>query len=252
MNKVTNPAKRLLMLIEPLSTRSNQQSASHVWSEAFGLDKSKTSSDPHEIFLKLNLLREELDLVENLMSETDLSPSLYAPYLARIRNVISIRNLDAHWGSYQGHLGVDTILALKYCVEILPSESELAKEELQAVLDKVYELKQEIANSKLSRGVHDFLISQLSIIEKAVLEYPIIGSAAIKRAFRDGFSDLVSHADNLDKEKDKEEAAKVANIWSSLKAAGKEFVETDRIATAYLSIIEKGHSASQAVISLLT
>lgn len=239
------------MLVEQVSRKPDQIPASQVWAEIFGLDVEKAHSDPHKAYVLLNLVREEVDLIERLMRDTAFSEALYAPYLVRVRNAVSISNINASWSNYKSNLQPDTILALKYCSEILPAEPQLSTEELQRVLDKVHELKQEIGNTRLSRGVYDFLMSQLAIIERSILEYPIKGGDAIRRAFRDGFADLVSHADNLEKELDKAEASKVAAIWSSLKEAGKEFVEAERIASAYVRLIEKGQAASQTVMGLL-
>lgn len=251
MSEFTNSAKRILKLVEQLADKPDQPSAAQVWAEVFGLDAEKANTDPHVVYTRLNLVREEVDLIDSLMRDTKFSEILYEPYLSRVRKAVSVNNINASWNNYKNNLQPDTILALKYCAEILPSEPLLAMEELQGVLDKVYELRQEINNCHLSRGIRDFLISQLSIIERGILEYPIKGSSAIKRAFHDGFSDLASHADNLEKEEDKVEASKVAGIWSSLKTAGKEFVEADRIASAYINLIEKGQAVSKVVIMFL-
>lgn len=251
MTGFTNPAKRVFAQIQKAANRPDQPSAAATWAEIFGLDPGQANKDPHTVYMRLNLLRGEIDLIESMMKDTSFTEKLYVPYLDRVRKAVSVNNITASWSSYKQHLQPDVFLALRYCAEILPQEESISIEELQAILDKVRELQLEIENSNLSAGVHAFLISQLSIIEKAIVEYPFKGGSAIKNAFREGFADLATHADNLEKADDKKEARKVAGVWSSLKAVGKEFVEADRIATAYINLIEKGQSASEAVIGLL-
>lgn len=124
-------------------------------------------------------------------------------------------------------------------------------EELQNILDRVQELRQEIENSSLSGHVYDFLTGQLDIIEKSIKQYPIKGAESIRKAFSEGFADLATRADDLRNEDDREEAAKVAGLWASLKRAGNAVVDADRIATAYVNLIEKGQTAAEAVTGLL-
>jgi len=248
LNEYANPAKRLLRFVEQVSHKPDQVSTVQVWADALGLDPQIANNDPHQVLIKLKLLREEVDLVEKLMAETPFSAQLYAPYLDRVRRTISVPNSSAGWSNYKQNLQADTLLALRYCSEILPPEPELAMEDLQSVLDKVSELRLEIESLTLSRGVRDFLLRQLDIIENGIHDYPIKGGSAIKNAFKEGFADFASNAYSLEKEADKAEASKVARVWGALQIAGKGFVETDRIATAYVHLIEKGQNASQALI----
>lgn len=248
----TNPAKRVLAIVHEAANKPDSESAAAIWAQVFGLDPHKANDDPHSVYMRLNMLRQEIDLVESMMKGTSFSEDLYVPYLDKVRKVVSLTNIAAGWGNYRPQLQPDTFLALRYCSEILPSEEAVSFEELQQILDKIQELKREIEGSSLSKGVHDFLVSQLAIIEKAIVEYPLKGGSAIRNAFREGFADLVSHSENLEKADDKKETEKVAGIWSSLKTAGKEFVEADRLASAYVGLIEKGQSASFAILNLLS
>lgn len=242
-----------MILIEQIAQKADHMPTGHAWAEVLGLEAQGITNDPHPVQAKLKSIREEIDLVEKLMTETTFSQALYAPYLDRVRKTVSVSNIDSPWANYkQPNLQADTILALRYCSEILLPEPSISIEELQLVLDKVNELRSEIENIQLSRSVHDFLLRQLDIIENGIHDYPIKGGNAIKNAFKEGFSDLASNADSLEKEADKAEVSKIARVWGAFQAAGKTFVETDRIATAYVNLIENGQNASQALIGLLT
>ena len=148
---------------------------------------------------------------------------------------------------------MSSVAGSDHCAEIIPSEPSLEQKDLESILSTINQLKKEIEASSLSNGMHKFLISQLSIVENAIQNYPITGGASIKKAFSEGFTDLVANADNLSKasEVDKKAASKVNQVWSAIKVAGKEIVEVDRIANAYVKLIDKGQAASDAIIGLL-
>jgi hypothetical protein len=248
---VTNSAKRVLKLAQKVSKQPEDKSTAEAWASVFGLEEKTAKSDPHPIYSQLQLVREEIESVKRLMTNTGIPSELYIPYLERVSKVVSVTNIAAPWKNYKQHIQPDVVLSLKYCAALLPEEEALSIEELQKILDKVLELRQEIDNSALSGHVYDFLMGQLEIIEKSIRQYPIKGSESIRRAFTDGFADLASRADDLRNEEDRAEAEKVAGIWASLKKAGSAVVEADRIATAYMNLIEKGQSAADAVAGLL-
>ncbi|HCE2054730.1 TPA: hypothetical protein NGS83_004693, partial [Vibrio parahaemolyticus] len=115
-------------------------------------------------------------------------------------------------------------------------------------------LRQDIENSSLSSGMYDFLISQLDIIESAIQSYPIVGGAALKKAFSEGFTDLASRVDDISDgaENDHEKASKVVKVWGNLKTASKGIAEADKMANALLGLYEKGQNAAEPLLNLLS
>ena len=251
MADMTNSAHRILAVVEKASGQPDDKSTAEVWASVLGLDEKTAKSDPHPIYAQLQLVREEVDSIYRSMSPTEIPVDLYGPYLERVSKTVSVTNLAAPWKNYKKHLQPDVVLCLKYCAALLPVEEPIDHEELQSILDRVQELRQEIENSSLSGHVYDFLAGQLDIIEKSIKQYPIKGAESIRKAFSEGFADLATRADDLRNEDDREEAAKVAGIWAFLKRAGNAVVDADRIATAYVNLIEKGQTAAEAVTGLL-
>lgn len=251
MADMTNSADRILAIVREASRQQDDKSTAEVWASVLGLDEQIAKSDPHPIYAQLQLVREEVDSISRAMSKVDIPVDLYVPYLERVSKTVSVTNLSAPWRSYKKHLQPDVVLCLKYCTALLPKEEPIDYEELQSILDRVQELRQEIESSSLSGHVYGFLAGQLDIIEKSIKQYPIKGAESIRKAFSEGFADLATRADDLRNEDDREEAAKVAGIWASLKRAGNAVVDADRIATAYVNLIEKGQTAAEAVTGLL-
>ncbi len=199
---------------------------------------------------KLGLLRDQVDLVQSSMGYTDFSSNLYKPHLDKIRKTVTVGNIAAGWNNYKPNLSPDTILSLRFCAEIIKDESEISVDELQNLLSKISELRSEIESSDIVGPTYDFIISQLNIIEDAIRDYPIVGGNAVKRAFKNGFSDLTERAEDLAGNEEVVATGKLGKIWKDFKSAGGEFVEADRIANAYIGLIEKGQSLSESVQSL--
>ena len=234
-----------------MQNKPDPPSAAETWAEAFGLDVASSKTDPHDVNQQLTLLRHELDLLEEKMLASSFSESLFKPYIKRVRLTITTNNISASWKTYRNNLSPETILALRYCSEILENEPTADFEELEKVLSDLEKFKESINSSSVNGVTYDFVISQINIIEKAIKNYPIVGGAAIKKAFSDGFADLNVRSEDLAKEEETEVTKGIGKLWNNLKTAGNEFVETDRIANAYIGIINKGHSLAENVIAYL-
>lgn len=251
MTETTNPAKRLFALMEKLSSTNSGTTMAQAWAVVLGLDPETADADPHNVYNKLNLIRQEVDLIERLMRETHFSDGLYKPYLDRTRKVVTISNISGQWGNFAPHLNGETFLALRYCGEILAPEPALSPQELQAVLDKVRDLRSEIENLDLSPAIKSFLLSQLEIIETGIRDYPLRGGAAIKKAFQDGMADLMSHADAVSQAKDQAQVSKLGTVWKAFQEAAKHVVEADKIVSAYVKLLGYGHTAGEKLSNLL-
>lgn len=247
MGTSTNSAQRVLALLKAARPRPEKHTAAEVWAHVFGMDAEKVKTDPHDVYTKLLLVRREIDLIGALMQETAIPEPLVKPYLDRVRRVVSPSNLGSQWLGFKQSLPDDTLLCLSYCAALLPEEPEVDRAELQRILDQVQNLRAEIDSTRLSMQVREFLDEQLAIIERAIQEYPIRGAASIKRAFVDGFSDLAARSGDLRSEEDKKEASRVASAWIALGRAGDAIIKGDKIATAYISLMEKGSRATEAL-----
>ena len=246
-----NSAKRILNILNKLQNATSGDSAFIAWSKALDTIEQIPKKDPHELQRKLGLLKNELDLLEISMSSTELSKSLYLPYIERIKATVSITNLDSPWTNYVGQLGPDVMLCIMFCSEILPSDPNVKFDELNELLNKIKSFREEISSNNLPLSTNQFVNSQLNIIENAILDFPIKGGIAVKQAFTAGLSDLSDKEDSLVKDEAISVIPKVGTFWKDLKKAGDEFVATDRIVNALVSLTEKGQSIANSIISYL-
>ncbi len=212
-----NSAKRILNILNKLQNATSSDSAFIAWSKALDTIEQIPKKDPHELQRKLGLLKNELDLLEISMSSTELSKSLYLPYIERIKATVSITNLDSPWTNYVGQLGPDVMLCIMFCSEILPSDPNVKFDELNELLNKIKSFREEISSNNLPLSTNQFVNSQLDIIENAILDFPIKGGIAVKQAFTAGLSDLSDKEDSLVKDEAISVIPKVGTFWKDLK-----------------------------------
>ena len=248
----SNSGQRILNIAQAARQKNDKLSAAEVWAGVLGLEAKSATSDPHEVNQQLVLLRQELDLLEVQMKGSKFSESLYVPYIGRVRSAVTPSNITATWNNYKPQFTAETILALRYCAEILPDEPESSFEELEHLLSKLSEFEQNLDSTSMNGPTYRFVKSQIEIIKNAIRNYPISGGAAIQKAFSEGFSDLNAKSEDLVNEEQTSVTAKVGEFWRDLKSAGGEFVEANRIANAYIGLVNKGQSLAEGAIALLS
>lgn len=250
VKKYSNSAHRILNIIQIAAPSGGNNPTTTVWANVFGLDAELAKSDPHFVHQKLTLFRAELDLLASAMATTGFSEKLYKPYINNISRTVSVTNIGAAWSSYSSNLGADTILAINFCAEILPDESECDFDSLTEIIDSITKLREQVENSDLHEVTKSFVLSQISIIEKAIQNYPITGVDSIKRAFSEGFSDICSRADNI-REEDADIRSKVGEFWVKLRKVGGAAVEADKIVSAVVKLVENGDKLKDGIAGLL-
>lgn len=254
MNKFSNSAKRILNILISLQGKSPQTSTAQIWAGVLGLDERTVDSDPYELNQELTLIREELNIVEEEMKGTKFSEVLYKPYINQLKLVVTPNNLAAAWSNYKDNINPELILSIRYCSEILDDEEDVDFKELNDLLIKLDEFRKTLNKTKLGESTYRFILNQIGIIEKAIKNYPIIGNAAIKKAFNEGFVDIVDKSydiDSINANENINEKKGFFKMWENLKTIGKAVVEVDKIATALINLGNKGQSIADTATKFL-
>jgi len=237
MDSARNCAERVLRIVNLAFSKSGEIATTQVWAEVFGLNSERAIQDPHEVWEKLRLLRIEIDFVRTLMAKTTFPDDIYTPYLDRLTAVVSVPNISSQWKGYKGNIQPDTILALRYCSEIIQPEGLISTGELQNLLDLILQLREEIKDTPFSPGTQDFLLGQLAIIEGGIRDYPLSGAAAIAKAFHEGFRTPSNPAEDV---KDKQGYSKVMSAWGGLWKLSKDVVHMDNVIKLMGTCVERG------------
>lgn len=250
MNEFSNPAKRVFNLLSEAKKYTDEPVAV-VWSNIFGLDAEEGRKDPHQVTQKLILLRNELDRAEKMMKRKGFSEDLYVPYMEKVRAAIASSTTGYNWKSYSPNLGGETMLCLRFCSELLDEEPEGNFEELQAILDELEKFKASVKKTDSESSLYAFVMAQIEIMEGAILDYPISGGEAIKKAFHEGWMDVMDRESELSEQKHTEETRNLGAIWERLKKATQPIVDADRMANSLIGIFQKGESIADKVSELL-
>lgn len=250
---LSNSAKRLLYYLEKARRASAKLSTASVWETAFGL----RNDDPDLIYQRLSLIRYELDQVEKKIAEKGFSSDLYLPYIEQIRSVISSKNIDAPWENYRPKLDEIAFLAIRWCSEIIGQESTADLGGLEKLLEELMKFKTSLEKNKIEGIIYNFVINQINIIEQAIKDYPISGQAAIKKAYKEKYIDIVEKTEDLKdhvlSNNDKNYLNQLKNIWEKFDSA------TNKITNVYKKIkdvksiyIENKETVDNAGVFLLS
>lgn len=251
MNEFSNSATRISALIKKAKALNPQSATSVIWAQVFGLDENVAQSDPHELQTHLKLVREEIDLLERQMSETKFSKCLYEVYLQNVRSMVSVSNLGAQWASYNHYAGNDTLLALDFCAEIIETEELVNLEELQQILDLVRDLRTEIGSSNISSSHRSFLLHQLEIIERGIKDYPIKGTASLKKAFKDGITESISVLDLNEEAEAEEPKSRLGKIWKGVVDVGQFSEDAAKTISRLTSLASTGSNVFNTIVATL-
>jgi hypothetical protein len=112
-------------------------------------------------------------------------------------------------------------------------------EELQDVLDTILKFRNEIEILSLSPGIREFLLRQLEIIETGIRDYPISGSGAISKAFKEGYADIVATNSTVETPNDEEGHSKIMTAWRKFSKGAGEIVKLDRFAITFTTRLEQ-------------
>ena len=213
----TNPAKRLHSIIEVAQRQNNGIATLDAWAGALGVDSGAAHANPHEVIDRIRLITEEVSILRRLMKKTHFSNDLYEPALANVTKLLAVSNLAAGWSSYVGAVTVADMLALRWCSEVIESESALTHEELQSLLDAVNELKERVEAEDLPDNVREFVLHQIELMIRGIHQYPIIGRRAARDAVLKAAGEFMDVHDSV-AGTPPSYWARMGNLWQTLLA----------------------------------
>lgn len=239
-------------MVELAKSKPDSHPASMVWASVLGLDADRAPDDPHEVTARLQQIRREIDILEAAMRGTTFSSGLYAPYLENVRRMVSVPNISAGWSQYVHFGNAETLLALRYCAEILESEEAISHEDMQALLDEIHQFRTDITERDISAAAKEFLLHQLAIMEEGIQGYPIQGGRIIKDAFKRGVGDAVTVEESVMHEAGTEQISRLKKLWKGLQAGTKGVADLEKLASNIVSLLEKGSAIVESASKLLS
>ena len=178
-----NPAGRLYqILLEVQKQQNNGEPMQKVWARIFELDGQDTEEVFRAYLELLKLLKSAREAVEQL---PDVDPDLYLKPFEQLERAFTVSSVATNLQSFKQHLTEGTMTALRFCAYALSkvsNETEVSKEALRELREKVEALISEVLSSEFQYELRIFLIERLEEIRRAIIYYRVNGTKGLRRA----------------------------------------------------------------------
>jgi hypothetical protein len=187
----------------------------------------------------VGLLREQMNEVHRKMGDTAVRPQRYEGAFNRVSNALDIRNLTASWGSYKQYLRTEVLDAMGWCADTLPAEEELIEpEDLDTFRSEIHDFAERISVSDLPDNVKSFAFQQVSIMEQALRDYPVVGAQAFQHGSANSFVNVLENRDTFLEHQDEEEMQQLRGLWQRLQELAQKAGPWIAIGQAAAKVIE--------------
>lgn len=245
MAKNLNSATRLLRILEPASTNSDDAQVLDVWAQLLGVIDEHPVRRAVAVTQLLQAMHRELHSASVGLLAASFSKSLYESAFSRIENALSPMLLPYKWNNVKQYLTPDVLTALAFCTEILPDEeNEISVDELQVVRSKVDELKASLANAETPIRLQVLIKHHVELIERALAEYSIVGAMALREAGRTALGEMIEARETISQSRDLPAVSKLESAWKAVNDAADIALKADRMA-------QLGQKAWDAISSFL-
>jgi hypothetical protein len=211
----SNPAFRTYQLLTRANQQADNKSTLDAWAATFGVNSVDFMDSQFETVRLLGLLKDELTLAKGQMQDTGaLDEDSYSFAFGNALQAVDISYLASPWEGLKRNLTGETLRMLKICSEITPAQEAPIDEEQIANLDAdLVEFEHSVLGSDLPAEIKAFIVDQIHVIRRAILEYRIIGSRAFRKASLDFAANIAEHRDLIEQNSDRKEVKTLAAYW---------------------------------------
>jgi hypothetical protein len=238
--KLTDPAARLITLLERgLEAPANAHYLT-VWQGVFQLDKPDAVAIHHG----LDMLRDLIDDVQRgIMQISDLRHETYLKPLEILRSILSRETLKEPWHPNRPAYEL-ALNALEFCSDRLQANSPeevIEQDELGAIRMQVEELLTQLKDSdSIPRKLRLLLFDLLEAIRRSIDEYLFRGTRGLRKQLFLTFAQLEEHTGELQMHKDTKEVSgffRVLSKFDQLTSAALKVKQLASAAAPYLPLL---------------
>jgi len=231
MPKNLNSATRLLRILEPASTKSDNTPVLEVWAKLLGVIDEHPIRRAVAVTQMLQAMHRELYIAAVGLSAANFSKSLYESAFSRIENALSPMLLPNTWNNVKQYLTADVLTALAFCTEILPDEeNEISSEELQTIREKVDELKAALTDTETPTRLQILIKHHIELIERALSDYFIVGAMALREAGRTALGEMIEARETISPSRNSPEVSHLESAWKAVNNAADIALKAEKIA----------------------
>lgn len=173
--KIDNPAQRLLDLLEKGKQHSTGANCRAVWKTLLHIDQDAE----HHILIRLSQV---MALPERIIQVRENNFSLLRGKSIHwekcVRTAFISQNLNDAWQTFIQYIDERTLSELGSLSDLFESRgahSTIDTSEIDALLNRIRELREEIRHSELPSAMKTMLLKQLTLIQEALESYFISG-----------------------------------------------------------------------------
>ena len=231
MPKNINSASRLVALVRNIPNCPDNTQTLEVWSTLFGVTEENPIKKSGVVADRLNAMYRELEIVREQMAKANYSENLYLPATDKIECALSMLLLPHTWNSARQFLTAETLIALEFCSEILPDEeTQISSEELEEINLKFEELSSALIDSQLPERLRALIEHHLSLIRRALDEYPISGAKILREAARTAIGEMIEVNELVESNCKSTEISKLGALWTSVNKAADIALKAEKLA----------------------
>ena len=231
MPKNINSASRLVSLIKGIPGHPDNTQTLEVWAKLFEVNESNANRKSGAVAERLSAMYHELEVVRDQMAKANYSEKPYAPAISKVEHAQSMMLLPSTWNQARQYLTPETLVALEFCSEILPDEeAQIAPDELAAIGKQVEELASSLSTSQLPARLRSLVEHHVSLIRRALAEYPITGAKALREAARTALGELVEVKETVKANRNAPEISKLGAVWKKVNEAADVALKAEKLA----------------------
>jgi hypothetical protein len=231
MPKNVNSASRLVALLRGIPSHPDNTQTLEVWANLFQVTEQNPNRKSGVVAERLSAMYRELEVVREQMQKANYSEKLYEPAIAKVEHALSAMLLPNTWNQARHYLTPETFVALEFCSEILPDEeAQIASEELAEISARVEELATSLSDSQLPLRLRALVEHHVSLIRRALAEYPISGAKALRQAARTALGELVEVQETVKANRDAPEISKLGAVWKKVNEAADVALKAEKLA----------------------
>lgn len=248
-----NAARRVYELLEKAAAAQDKVPAVNIWADIFGIAESEER--PYEVAQSLSRIKDELDSVRGQMAASEIGAECYERYLRRARAAVGVETLSQHWGNLKPNLTNETLLALRWCSEVMPNEEDVIDPKQLAELEQLAnQLSESLQAATLPTSLRSLIERHLVIICHALRWYPIQGAKVFNDAIRAGMATYVDMPEAqaiIQANGNSEAVAKWKAFWDRVRVVTEPIIRTNKTLEAGYGLWMKAHATADFVKNLL-
>ena len=217
MEEKINSIARILNIFNEVTPLNEAEQCLSVWSRFFELDSQDQIKNSIHVSNLLSQIHFELEIAREQMKKTSFPENMYDSAFNCIENAISPLLIAQQWTHVKQHLRPEVFTALNFCCHILPDEeSEISEEDIQAIQQKLDELRAALDETFVSVRLQALIENQIKLIEKALAEYRIKGAKALRSASHQAMGEIIEAKDEIASDQNSPVIGKLIEVWTKV------------------------------------